>query len=528
MEKMIGLLLFISLFSLQLTILHGLDSPSDYGHSLPDLVQGKIIHCSSLSPDDKLLCQLEAALDAQGYLEAPGKNATQHSKTPPATMSCKFREDNVYSLYPYAMDPSPLLESVLQKYFAMHIRCKDIEFANLSDVYASSSGRPNCRYLIWRPSGDGLGNRLLSLVSSFLYAIMSARVLLIDYPPWHDLFCEPFLGSTIQLPAPNKLNNWVGHWYTEFRDARCGARITSSNTAICNDTTVNLSLDHDTPIREYESVSCPMGFARLRNVPFVYIRECNQYMIPGFYINPLLSPLLDVLFPQRNAFHLLARFLLFPNDAVWNSIKSNLDFDASRRIGVQIREFEKGKYTSAYDANIVRCIKKKGGFFPRRYRKRIQMAEYFSIFVATLEKHHVEEMNKAMRVVEEESGKKFTVKWQVVDGKEMHDSQHQKEALIDMWVLSMSHVLITSFESTFGYIATGLSGVVPFFLDKEDGGSCTMGNGLEPCFHAAPKNVLCIQEEPLAYSVHDMALNSSKVISCIDRPRLGWTVVSPM
>ncbi|CAN6477017.1 unnamed protein product [Victoria cruziana] len=528
MEKMIASLLFVSLFSLQLTVLHGLDRPTNYGHSLPDLVQGKIIHCSSLSPDDKLICQLEGALDAQGYLESPRRNSTQRSEVPSATASCKFKEDKVYSFYPYAMNPSPLSERVLDKYLAMHIRCKDIEFEDLSDVYASSSRKPNCRYLIWRPSRDGLGNRLLSLVSSFLYAIMSARVLLIDYPQWNDLFCEPFLGSSIELSAPNKLNYFVGRWYTEFREARCGAGLTSSNATVCNGTTVNLSLDHDTPVHEYESVACPMGFSRLRNVPFVYIRECNQYLIPGFYINPLLSPLLDVLFPQGNAFHLLARTLLFPNDVMWNSIKSNLDFYASRRIGVQIREFKKGKYTSAFDANVVRCIGKKGGLFPRRYGQRIPMTEYLSIYVATLEKHHVEEMNKTMQVVEEESGKRFTVRWQAVDGKEMHDSQHQKEALIDMWVLSMSHVLITSGQSTFGYIATGLSGVVPLFLDKEDDRNCTMGIGFEPCFHAAPKNLLCIREEPFPYRLRDMALNSSKVKNCIDRPRLGWTAASPM
>ncbi|CAN6460661.1 unnamed protein product [Victoria cruziana] len=515
----------ITLFSVTLAFAHGSNepAPTEYGHTLPDLSQEKILNCTAPSPTERPLCELEAALDAQGR-PATTKEPNPSPQPPkPSNNSCKFRQENIYSLYPYSTPPPPELNRVLEKYVAMHRRCRDIDFESLDHVYTSSK-RPRCRYLIWSQGRFGFGNRLLPLISSFLYAIMSARVFLIDYPHWDDLFCEPFLGSTTLLPATTKLSRQLGPWYTQFHRARCGSGVQSRNS-ICNATVVNLVLDiHDHPLSDYESIACPMGYARLRNIPFVTIRKCNQYFAPIFYLNPVLSPLLDVLFPERNPFHLLSRFLLAPNDAMWSSISSHLDIHASRRIGVQIRELKtRRRYISEYDENVLQCIKRKGGFLPKMFRKRILPGEYVAVYMATLVKRHLEEVNSSMAVLMKETGKEFILSFQRLDGREVHDTKHQAEALVDMWVLSMSHVLITSQDSTFGYIASALSGVVPNFLDKRAGKGCLMGLGMEPCFHAAPKKLSCVQQEPVAFSLQEMADRTSKLKVCVDRES-GWTV----
>lgn len=74
---------------------------------------------------------------------------------------------------------------------------------------------------------------------------------------------------------------------------------------------------------------------------------------------------------------------------------------------------------------------------------------------------------------------------------------HDKKALVDMYLLSFSDTLVTSAWSTFGYVAQGISGVTPWIFTKLDSaatveevirkqGHCFHGVSIEPCFHSAP------------------------------------------
>jgi len=75
---------------------------------------------------------------------------------------------------------------------------------------------------------------------------------------------------------------------------------------------------------------------------------------------------------------------------------------------------------------------------------------------------------------------------------------HDKKAWADMYLLSLSDTLVTSPWSTFGYIAHGLAGSIPWILTKTPSaetaletfqaqGHCNRGVSLEPCFHAPPE-----------------------------------------
>lgn len=72
------------------------------------------------------------------------------------------------------------------------------------------------RYLAWRPVGDDLAGRLLSLVSAYLLALLTDRVLLINFPYVRYLFCEPFTKSSWIFPEAHlaDLNRFV-----KLRDA---------------------------------------------------------------------------------------------------------------------------------------------------------------------------------------------------------------------------------------------------------------------------------------------------------------------
>lgn len=51
---------------------------------------------------------------------------------------------------------------------------------------------------------------------------------------------------------------------------------------------------------------------------------------------------------------------------------------------------------------------------------------------------------------------------------EFDSNLHNMKALTDMYLLSLCDELVTSSESTFGYVAQGLGGLKPWILGKEE------------------------------------------------------------
>lgn len=367
------------------------------------------------------------------------------------------------------------------------------------------------------------------MVSAFIYAILSQRVLLIDYPVWDLLFCDPFQGfSPTRIPTERPLNYSLGIHYDRLKDAGCG--FGNSKEPDCENTIVHMEITHVSYLSETEFMVCPSGISRARNVPFIIMRRSNQYFAPGFFLNPALAPVLDILFPERNPFHVLSKYVFSPSDQVWKHVRHYLDSalaPASRRIGVQIREFIKENYTDAFDPNILLCIQRKAGFSPVRLRrtKKLFGEDYFSVYVATLAQGHITKINQTLHLVRNETGKNFRVSWQVVDGREDFDSGHQQEALIDMWVLSLSDVLLTSRKSTFGYVAQALGGLVPYFINPSEDEICETGIGTDPCYHHAPNGLECSVDK---LSAKELLNQSQTVKYCPDIMGTGWQLAAPL
>ncbi|KAG5596619.1 hypothetical protein H5410_037851 [Solanum commersonii] len=68
---------------------------------------------------------------------------------------------------------------------------------------------------------------------------------------------------------------------------------------------------------------------------------------------------------------------------------------------------------------------------------------------------------------------------------------HERKALAEMYLLSLTDKLVTSAWSTFGYVAHGLGGLKPWILYKPENRTahnppCVRAVSLEPCFHAPP------------------------------------------
>eukprot|EP00257_Ricinus_communis_P020457 XP_015579689.1 galactoside 2-alpha-L-fucosyltransferase [Ricinus communis] len=73
------------------------------------------------------------------------------------------------------------------------------------------------------------------------------------------------------------------------------------------------------------------------------------------------------------------------------------------------------------------------------------------------------------------------------------DNMHNVKAWVEMNLLSLSNVLVTSSGSTFGYVAQGLGDLRPWILYrpenwKDSDAACHPGKSMEPCLHIPPSH----------------------------------------
>lgn len=240
-----------------------------------------------------------------------------------------------------AYKPSPNLISTLREYERRHRKCAQqaINFNPLNNATEQDFGE--CRFVVWIAAA-GLGNRIVTLASAFVYALVTDRVLLIERSTSTDeLFCEPFPGTSWLLPE-NFANEWM---------EALGANSSCSFTSLVRNGTLrsshngyaylNLMHNYDDNDRKF---FCAHHQASLSRFPWLFLRS-NQYFIPGLHFLSEFHAVLDNLFPVRDTvFHHIIRYLLHPSDSVWRSIShfynTNLA-SAQRKVGLQIRVLDK-------------------------------------------------------------------------------------------------------------------------------------------------------------------------------------------
>ncbi|CAI5948727.1 unnamed protein product [Closterium sp. NIES-64] len=88
---------------------------------------------------------------------------------------------------------SGALETKLRQYHRYRRECLRQEPMPQLRATLLAGNRTACRYLLYHQTIDGQGNRLMSLVSSFAYALLTDRILLLlsRSGPATE-FCEPF------------------------------------------------------------------------------------------------------------------------------------------------------------------------------------------------------------------------------------------------------------------------------------------------------------------------------------------------
>nr|XP_043639558.1 galactoside 2-alpha-L-fucosyltransferase-like [Erigeron canadensis] len=412
--------------------------------------------------------------------------------------------------------PSSYLISRLSEYEALHTRCGPQSEAYKQKIRELKSGRvsnnhddesSDCKYLVRIPA-DGLGNRMLSLASAFLYALLTNRVLLVydNKIDMSDLFCEPFPETTWLLPKEfplwNRLDSLNQHSPESYGNI------------------VNLSESYSSLSFIYLHVSggynendqrfyCDDDHVFLGNISWV-IMKSNFYFIPSLFLIPSFEQELAKLFPVKDTvFHFLGRYLFLPSNPVWDHITTYYQAyleKSEERIGVQIRVFTRNWVKMMFNTRwavqtipetVLSCsLANKMLPLEMNTNKSLIVSQEdhksIAVLVTSLESDHFEKIKKIYKKYTTADGTVIKVFHPSSEGKQRTGKKwHNMKAWADMYLLSLSDKLITSPGSTFGYVAQGLGGLTPWILhmpvnETVQNPPCNRAMSMEPCFHVPP------------------------------------------
>ncbi|KAE9621277.1 putative Type 1 galactoside alpha-(1,2)-fucosyltransferase [Lupinus albus] len=397
--------------------------------------------------------------------------------------------------------PSQYLISKLRDYEELHGKCGPDTRAykrNLKHLQSKKYiGAAMCKYIVWDPS-NGLGNQMISIVSAFLYAILTHRVLLVRFgTDLNDLFCEPFLNSTWVLPKNTPFWNErrVETYQTMLKKDKA-----NSNPKEALPSTLFLNLQHtlDDPEKLFH---CDHSQDLLRNIPLL-ILQSDQYFVPSLFMNPSFNLEINKMFPEKDTiFHHLARYLFHPSNEAWGLISRFYQTylaEADERIGLQIRVFSPNTTPMQAIMDLVlNCTisnkllpeldtKNSVSYSPNKTLKAVLVASLYPEYGESLMAMYLDRPSISGELIgvyqpSHEEKQKF------------HDNMHNMKAWTEMYLLSLSDVLVTTSLSTFGYVAQGLGGLKPWLLYKLISNdthfpACERDFSFEPCNHIPPKH----------------------------------------
>jgi xyloglucan fucosyltransferase len=405
--------------------------------------------------------------------------------------------------------PSSYLLHKLRDYEVLHKKCGPNTPLYQKSIEQLNSGHSSefleCNYVVWVPY-NGLGNRILSLTSTFLYAMLTNRVLLVQLTSeLDDLFCEPFPDTSWILPHDFPIKDL--HRFNVNSNVTYGNML--DKHVISNDPqTMDKSLPSYVYIHLVENYRdldklffCNDDQIILRKVNWLVLTS-DLYFAPSIYTTALFEEELDQLFPSKQStFYLLAHYLIHPSNTVWNLAmeyyKSYLA-NADEKIGVQVRVFHFTKVSSdVIFQQILNCSKMESilpGFdLNETMISKSSEQKSKTILVVSL---YAEYYKKFKSMYNEHSLKteQFVNVYQPSHEERQNTGNqlHNQKALAEIYLLSFCDVLVTTGISTFGYVSYGLAGIKPVILmpiwDKHIPNlPCVRETSIEPCHLAAAK-----------------------------------------
>ncbi|WJX90031.1 Galactoside 2-alpha-L-fucosyltransferase, variant 2 [Trifolium repens] len=417
--------------------------------------------------------------------------------------SCLSRYQSVMFHKGLSGKPSSYLISKLKKYEARHKQCGPYTESYNKTVKELGSGQfsdsLDCKYVVWI-SFSGLGNRILTLASSFLYALLTDRVLLVDPGvDMIDLFCEPFPDASWFVPPDFPLNSQLNNFNQDSN--QCHGKMLKTNP-ITNSTVLSfvyLHLAHDYDDHD-KLFFCDEEQHFLQKVPWL-IMKTDNYFVPSLFLMPSFEQELNDLFPKKDkVFHFLGRYLFHPTNNVWGLVVRYYNAYLAKvdeRVGIQIRVFdtEPGPFQHVLH-QIIACTFKENILPDVNRGENIDSSsgtpKSKAVLMTSLSSGYFENVRDIYWEYPTVTGEVIGIYQPSHEGYQQTQKQiHNQKAWAEMYLLSLTDVLVTSSWSTFGYVAQGLGGLKPWILYKPENRTapnppCRRAMSMEPCFHAPP------------------------------------------
>lgn len=361
------------------------------------------------------------------------------------------------------------------------------------------SNTAECNYIVWLPA-NGLGNRMISLAATFLYAVLTNRVILVAFESdMSGVFCEPFLNSTWRLPLDFPHRHRIDGLPTYERLVKQVVGIDNA-TKLANSMAIPpflfVNLQHRR--EEYEKFfHCSEGQMILQRVPFLIMRS-DQYFGPSLFMVPSFKRSLNAMFPEKDTvFHHLGRYLYHPSNEAWRQITQFVKATFSKKdkkLGIQVRVFAAKLTPSKTITEQILACTQKNNILPKVDQRKETItskndtSNSMAVLVTSLHKEYSENLRAFYKT--EEAVRVYQPSHEEVQ--RFNNNTHHVKALTEMYLLSLCDELVTSGQSTFGYVAQGLGGLKPWIMRKTVGTRfwdppCEKALSMEPCFHYPPK-----------------------------------------
>ncbi|WJX42640.1 hypothetical protein P8452_29849 [Trifolium repens] len=404
--------------------------------------------------------------------------------------------------------PSSYLISKLRNYEEIHRRCgpnskayNKIMTKILHSKNIKVDGASMCKYLIWTPA-NGLGNQMVSIAATFLYALLTNRTMLVRFrKDKQGLFCEPFRNSTWLLPekSPFWNENHVETYQSVIEKEKA-----NNNSKVDLPLALFLNLQYQPNFHE-KFFHCDDSQALLIKVPFL-ILQSDQYFVPSLFMTPFFNKELEAMFIEKDTvFHHLGRYLFHPSNSAWRLITNFYQAHlakADEKIGLQIRVFNPNSTPQEVVMNLVLNCTIHNKLLPKVIDMKNSMSTSSDknktitkvVLVASLYPEYGENLKMMYMNKSTDTGEVIEVyQPSGEEQQKFNDNKHNMKAWVDMYLLSLSDVLVTTSLSTFGYVAQGLGNLRPWLLYKLTNNethfpACEREFSMEPCYHAPPKH----------------------------------------
>lgn len=424
---------------------------------------------------------------------------------------CRSRYESSKRWKPSPFPVPPYLVRKLRAYEANHRRCGPGTARYREAIAQLKSGRNGdrgeCRYVVWFPI-QGLGNRMLSLVSTFLYALLTGRVVLLREPAEMDgLYCEPFPGTSWRLPAdfPYKdkafWSNCPESYATMLESKVIGYDGVDASALPAY---VYLHLENMN-LRIQNHTFCEEDHRALDSFNWIVLRSDSYFAVPLFLV-PTYQEELERMFPAKGAvFNHLGRYLLHPGNRAWGIMQRFYDgylAGADERLGVQVRVVPANP-TIPFDImfeHIERCARE-NGLLPQvtdqpasavpPANSTAEKPKTKAVLLVSLKPEYYDKFHGTYYANATANGEVVTV-YQPSHEQDQHTEarSHNERALAEIFLLSYCDTLVTTSWSTFGYVAHALAGVRPWIVTPNDWSgrkadtACVRAASVEPCLHS--------------------------------------------